>query len=63
MTDNDPSGVAVLSLSDAALAKVLKLRAEEPDAESLALWVEISGAGGGAVQLRRVFPDGQGCPA
>ena len=48
MTDNDPSGVAVLSLSDAALAKVLKLRAEEPDAESLALWVEISGAGGGA---------------
>jgi Fe/S biogenesis protein NfuA len=48
MTDNDSSGVPVLSLSDAALAKVLKLRAEEPDAESLALWVEISGVGGGA---------------
>ena len=48
VTDNNPSGVPVLSLSDAALAKVLKLRAEEPEAESLALWVEISGVGGGA---------------
>jgi Fe/S biogenesis protein NfuA len=48
VTDNNPSGVPVLSLSDAALTKVLKLRAEEPDAESLALWVEISGVGGGA---------------
>lgn len=46
MTDNNPSGVPVLSLSDAALAKVLKLRAEEPEAESLALWVEISGVEG-----------------
>ena len=48
MTDNDPSSVPVLSLSDAALAKVLQLRADETDAGSLALWVEISGAGGGA---------------
>jgi len=47
VSENDPNSVPVLSLTDAALAKVLQLRADEADAESLALWVEVSGASGG----------------
>jgi len=47
MTENDPNGEPVLSVTDAALAKVLKLRTDEtdPESESLALWVEVTGMG------------------
>jgi Fe/S biogenesis protein NfuA len=38
---------AVLELTDAARAEVLALRADEPDPEQLALWVEVSGVSGG----------------
>jgi len=50
MIENDTNGVAVLSVTDAALAKVLKLRTDEtdPESESLALWVEVTGTGGDA---------------
>ena len=52
MTETDPDGVPVLSMTDAALAKVLELRSEEAgpeseaDPESLGLWVEVSGTKG-----------------
>lgn len=48
MTENDPNGVPVLSVTDDALAKVLQLRTDETDPESLALWVEVSGTSGDA---------------
>lgn len=48
MTENDPNGEPVLSLTDAALAKALELRADDPDAESLGLWVEVTGTSGDA---------------
>jgi Fe/S biogenesis protein NfuA len=37
----------LLQISDGAKAKVLDFRSREQDAESLALWLEISGVGGG----------------
>lgn len=37
----------VLTISDAALAQVLDLRAGEPEPEKLALWVEVTGVKGG----------------
>jgi Fe/S biogenesis protein NfuA len=43
MTDQDPEGVPVLRVSEAALAKVLELRANESDADNLALVVEVTG--------------------
>ncbi len=46
MTENNPNGVPVVSVSDAALAKVLQLRSDEADPESLALWIEVSGTSG-----------------
>jgi Fe/S biogenesis protein NfuA len=46
MTDAEPEGVPVLRLSEAALAKVLELRAGEPDPDTLALVVEINGTSG-----------------
>ena len=46
MTDDNPTHTAVLTLTDQALAKVLELRSDEAAAESLALWIEISGTGG-----------------
>ena len=48
MPAKDPDGVPVLSVTDAALAKALKLRADETDAESLGLWVEVNGTSGDA---------------
>lgn len=33
----------VLTLTDAAAAKVVELRASEPDGDTLALWIEVSG--------------------
>ncbi len=44
MTDIDSHSVAVLHATDAARAMVLELRSGEDGAESLALWVEVTGA-------------------
>jgi Fe/S biogenesis protein NfuA len=38
----------VVAVSDAARDKILEVRAGEPDADTLALWIEVSGEGGGA---------------
>ena len=55
MTENDPNGVPVLSVTDTALAKVLQLRTDEIDSESLALWVEVNGSSGGAYTYDMYF--------
>ena len=44
-----------MSLTDKALAKVLKLRADEGTAQSLALWVEVSGTIAGAYTYDMYF--------
>jgi Fe/S biogenesis protein NfuA len=45
MTDARPASAAepVLTVTDAARDKILEVRAAEDDAESLALWIEVSG--------------------
>ena len=48
MTDVDFHSVAVLQATDAALEMVLEVRSGEDAAESLALWVEVTGASGDA---------------
>lgn len=48
MTDVDSNSVAVLQATDAAREMVLEVRSGEDAAESLALWVEVSGASGDA---------------
>jgi len=48
MTENDPDGESVLSVTDAALANVLELRTDESEPESLGLWVEVDGTSGDA---------------
>ena len=55
MNDDDPAGTPVLTLTDKALAKVLELRRDEGAAESLALWVEISGTMGDAYTYDMYF--------
>lgn len=55
MTGIDSNDVLVLRTTDAALAKVLELRAREESAESLALWVEVSGSSGGAYTYDMYF--------
>ena len=56
MIDDGPDGAPVLTLTDKALAKVLELRRDEGDvAESLALWVEISGTAGDAYTYDMYF--------
>jgi Fe/S biogenesis protein NfuA len=48
MTDVDSNSVAVLHVTDAALEMVLEVRSGEDGGESLALWVEVTGASGDA---------------
>jgi Fe/S biogenesis protein NfuA len=48
MTDVDSNSVAVLQATDAALEMVLEVRSGEHAAESLALWIEVTGASGDA---------------
>jgi Fe/S biogenesis protein NfuA len=48
MTDVDSNSMAVLHATDAALEMVLEVRSGEDAAESLALWVEVTGASGDA---------------
>src|SRR5271155_6282065 len=55
MTDDGPTEALVLTLTDKALAKVLELRADEGNAASLALWVEVSGTSGGAYTYDMYF--------
>jgi Fe/S biogenesis protein NfuA len=55
MTDDGPTEAPVLTLTDKALAKVLELRADEGNAASLALWVEVSGTTGGAYTYDMYF--------
>lgn len=55
MTENDPNGVPVLTVTDAALEKVLQLRGDETDPESLALWIEVSGTSGDAYTYDMYF--------
>ncbi len=55
MTGIDSNDVLVLRTTDAALAKVLELRAREDSAESLALWVEVSGSSGAAYTYDMYF--------
>jgi len=45
----------VLRVTDAALAKVLELRAGEAEAETLALWVEVAGSSGDAYTYDMYF--------
>ena len=52
---SDPDGAPVLRLTDAARARVIELRAGEPDAASLGLWVEISGTSGDAFTYDMYF--------
>jgi Fe/S biogenesis protein NfuA len=47
MTDRpDP----VVTVTDGARDKILEVRADEPDGDTLALWIEVSGEAGGAFQ-------------
>ena len=52
---SDPDEAPVLRLTDAARARVIELRAGEPDAASLGLWVEISGTSGDAFTYDMYF--------
>jgi Fe/S biogenesis protein NfuA len=53
--DSDNGGVPVLRVTDAALTKVLELRAGEAEAETLALWVEVAGTAGDAYTYDMFF--------
>lgn len=55
MTGIDSTDVPVLRVTDAALAKVLGLRAGEEGGGSLALWVEVSGSSEGAYTYDMYF--------
>ena len=55
MTDIDSDSVAVLHAADAALEMVRELRSGEDDEESLALWVEVTGASGNAYTYDMYF--------
>ncbi|MGC8513685.1 MAG: NifU family protein [Acidimicrobiales bacterium] len=52
-----PEGEPVLTLTTSALKKVLQLRADEPGADSLALWVQIGGVNGSAYSYEMFFQD------
>ncbi len=55
MIETDPNGVPVLTVTDAALTKILQLRSDEGSPESLALWVEVSGTSGNAYTYDMYF--------
>lgn len=50
-----PNASPVLELTKSALKKVLQLRADEPEAGSLALWVQIGGVNGSAYSYEMFF--------
>jgi len=45
----------LLAVTDEARSKILEVRANEPDPDSLALWVEVSGQAGGAYTYEMYF--------
>jgi Fe/S biogenesis protein NfuA len=45
----------VLTITDEARTKIAEVRANEPDSETLALWVEVSGQSGGAYTYEMYF--------
>ncbi|MFN8036957.1 MAG: NifU family protein [Acidimicrobiia bacterium] len=47
----------LLTITDAARAKVLEVRANEPDSETLALWLEVSGTSGDAFTYDMYFQE------
>lgn len=55
MSDADTDKLTVLRATDAAVAMVSELRASEDDQESLALWIEITGANGNAYSYDMYF--------
>src|ERR1022692_5008512 len=55
MTNVDSNSVAVLQATDAALEMVLEVRSGEDVGESLALWVEVTGASGDAYTYDMYF--------
>jgi Fe/S biogenesis protein NfuA len=55
MTEIDSNSVTVLHVADAALEILLELRSQEDNEESLALWVEVSGASGNAYTYDMYF--------
>lgn len=54
---SNPDAEPVLTLTNSALKKVLQLRADEPGADSLALWVQIGGVNGSAYSYEMFFQD------
>jgi Fe/S biogenesis protein NfuA len=55
VTNIDTNDVPVLRVTDAAVATVLQVRADEADEESLALWIEINGSSGNAYTYEMYF--------
>ena len=46
---------ALVTITDSARAKILEVRASEPDSDALALWLEVSGAEAGAYTYDMYF--------
>lgn len=63
MTEDDSTAVAVLTVTDAALTKILQLRSDETDPDSLALWIEVSGTSGSAYTYDMYFQAAQDAQA
>jgi Fe/S biogenesis protein NfuA len=57
MTQINPNGTPVLTMTDKALDKILQLRSEEASPESLALWIEVSGTSGGSYTYDMYFQE------
>ncbi|MGH9080813.1 MAG: NifU family protein [Acidimicrobiales bacterium] len=55
MTDIDSDSVTILHVADAALEMLLEVRSREDDAESLGLWIEVSGTNGNAYTYDMYF--------
>lgn len=55
MSDIDSDSLTVLRATDAAVAMVSELRANEDDQDSLALWIEVTGSNGNAYTYDMYF--------
>lgn len=53
--DEKSDGTPLLTLTDEAREKVLEARADEPEADKLALWVEVSGIAGATYRYEMYF--------
>jgi Fe/S biogenesis protein NfuA len=56
MSGNDASSLAV-TITEPARARMLELRVAEPDADALAVWVEVGGPTNGSVSYNMYFQD------